>query len=72
MEGAVGPGAGGTPEQTPVQGEGDGEERTYDRWTIKKAERRRTGACELRYWRTLEGPLDSKEIQPVLPKGNQS
>ena len=53
MEGTVGLGAGGTPEQTPVQGEGDGEERTYDRWTIKEAERRRPDACELRYWRRL-------------------
>ena len=23
-------------------------------------------------WKTLESPLDSKEIQPVHPKGNQS
>ena len=42
-------------------------------WTIKKAERRRLGASEL--WcveKTLESPLDCKEIQPVHPKGNQS
>ena len=42
-------------------------------WTIKKAERRRMGASEL--WcveKTLESPLDCKEIQPVHPKGNQS
>ena len=42
-------------------------------WTIKKAE-------ALKNWwfwtvvleKTLEGPLDCKEIQPVHPKGNQS
>ena len=34
-----------------------------DSWTIKKAERRRLG-------KTLESPLDSKEIQPVHPKGD--
>ena len=39
-------------------------------WTIKKAERRRIDAFELE--KTLESPLDSKEIQPVHPKGNQS
>ena len=37
-------------------------------WTIKKAERRRTVVLE----KTLESPLDWKEIQPVHPKGNQS
>ena len=41
-------------------------------WTIKKAERRRIDAFELWCWRTLESPLDCKEIQPVHPKGNQS
>ena len=42
-------------------------------WTIKKAEGWRTDAFELWYWRrkTLESPLDSKEIKPVNPKGNQ-
>ena len=40
-------------------------------WTIKKAEHQRTDAFEL-CWRTLESPLDCKEIQPVHPKGNQS
>ena len=34
--------------------------------TIKKAERR-IDAFELWCWRTLEGPLDCKEIQPVHP-----
>ena len=41
-------------------------------WTIKKAEPRRIDAFELWYWRNLESPLDSKEIKPVNPKGNQS
>ena len=42
-----------------------------ERWTIKKAEHRRTDAFEL-LEKTLESPLDSKEIKPVNPKGNQS
>ena len=41
-------------------------------WTIKKAERRRTDAFELWYWRRLESLLDCKEIQPVHPQGVQS
>ena len=41
-------------------------------WTIKKAKHRRIDAFELWCWRRLESPLDSKEIQPVHPKGNQS
>ena len=41
-------------------------------WTIKKAERQRIDAFELWCWKTLENPLDCKEIQPVHPKGNQS
>ena len=41
-------------------------------WTVKKAEHRRIDAFELWCWRTLESPLDCKEIQPVQPKGNQS
>ena len=41
-------------------------------WTMKKAEHRRIDAFELWCWRTLESPLDCKEIQPVHPKGNQS
>ena len=40
-------------------------------WTIKKAECRRTDAFEM-LEKTLESPLDCKEIQPVHPKGNQS
>ena len=41
-------------------------------WTVKKAERRRSDAFELWRWKTLESPLDCKEIQPVHPKGDQS
>jgi len=47
----------------------------YKSWTIKKTERQRTNAFELWCWtveKTLESPLDSKEIQPVHPKGDQS
>ena len=40
--------------------------------TIKKAEHQRMDAFELWCWRTLESPLDCKEIQPVHPKGDQS
>ena len=42
-------------------------------WTVKKAERQRINAFEL--WvleKTLESPLDCKEIQPVHSKGDQS
>ena len=41
-------------------------------WSIKKAERWRTDAFELRCWRRLLSPLDCKEIKPVNTKGNQS
>ena len=42
-------------------------------WTIKKAECRRIDAFELLVLeKTLESPLDCKEIQPVHPKGDQS
>ena len=42
-------------------------------WTVKKAERRRIDAFEtVVLEKTLESPLDCKEIQPVHPKGNQS
>ena len=40
-------------------------------WTIKKAEHRRIDTFEL-WEKTLESPLDCKEIQPVQPKGDQS
>ena len=39
---------------------------------IKKAECRRIDAFELWCWRRLLSPLDSTEIKPVNPKGNQS
>ena len=39
--------------------------------TIKEAECQRIDAFELWCWRRLESPLDSKEIQPANPKGNQ-
>ena len=41
-------------------------------WSIKKAEHRRIDAFELWLEKTLESPLDCKEIQPVHPKGDQS
>ena len=40
-------------------------------WTLKKAECQRSDVFELWFWKTLESPLDSKEIKPVNPKGNQ-
>ena len=40
-------------------------------WTIKKAEHQRSDAFELVVLeKTLESPLDSKEIKPVNPNGN--
>ena len=39
-------------------------------WTIKKAEHRRTDAFKLWIEKTLESPLDCKEIKTVNPKGN--
>ena len=41
-------------------------------WTVKKAEHQGIDAFELWCWRTLESPLDCKEIQPVHSTGNQS
>ena len=39
-------------------------------WTIKKAEHQIIDSFKLWCWRkTLESPLDCKEIQPVHPKG---
>ena len=38
---------------------------------IKKAEHQRTDAFKLVLEKTLESPLDCKEIKPVNPKGNQ-
>ena len=43
-----------------------------ENWTVKKAEHRRIDAFELWCWRRLESPLDSKEIQPVHSKGDES
>ena len=34
-------------------------------WTINKDEHQRIDAFDLWHWRTLEIPLDSKEIKPV-------
>ena len=42
-------------------------------WTIKQTESWRIHDFELWCWeKTLESPLDCKEIQPVHPKGDQS
>ena len=42
-------------------------------WTIKKAEHQRIDAFEtVVLEKTLESPLDCKDIQPVHPKGDQS
>ena len=41
-------------------------------WTVKKDECRRIDAFELWLQKTLESPLDCKEIQPIHPKGDQS
>ena len=40
-------------------------------WTIMKAEHQRKGAFKQVVEKTLESPLDSKEIKPVSPRGNQ-
>ena len=41
-------------------------------WTLKKAECQRVDAFELWCWeKTLESPLDCKEIQPVHSEGDQ-
>ena len=39
-------------------------------WTIKKAEHRRIDAFELVLEKTVESPLDCREIKPVNPTGN--
>ena len=41
-------------------------------WTIKKPECRRIDAFQLVLEKTLESPLDCKEIQQVHSKGDQS
>ena len=43
----------------------------WESWTIKKTDQR-IDAFSLWCWRTLESPLDCKEIKPVSRKGNQS
>ena len=40
-------------------------------WPVEKAECQRIDAFELWCWRTLESPLDCKEIQPVHSEGDQ-
>ena len=40
-------------------------------WTIKKAEHQRIDAFEV-LEKTLESPLDNREIKQVNPKGNQA
>ena len=40
-------------------------------WILKKAELQTIDAFKLWCEKTLEGPLDCEEIQPVNPKGNQ-
>ena len=41
-------------------------------WIVKKAEHQKIDAFELWLEKTLESPLDCKEIQSVHPKGDQS
>ena len=43
----------------------------YESWTVKKAEHRRIDDFEVWCWRSLESPLDCKEIQPVHSEGDQ-
>ena len=43
----------------------------HESWTIKKAEHRRINVFEVAWEKTLESPLDCKEIQPVHLKGDQ-
>ena len=42
-----------------------------EHWAIKKAECQRTDGFELWCWKRFLRVLDSKEIKPVNPKGNQ-
>ena len=41
----------------------------WESWTVKKAKRRRIDAVVLE--KSLESPLDCKEIQPVHAEGDQ-
>ena len=43
----------------------------YESWTIKKAEGQRIDAFKLVLEKTLESPLDCKEIEPVHSEGDQ-
>ena len=43
----------------------------FESWTVKEAEHQRTDAWTV-VLKTIESPLDCKEIQPFHPKGNQS
>ena len=45
---------------------------SLENWTVKKAKRQKIDAFELVLAKTLESPLDCKEIQLVHPKGDQS
>ena len=40
-------------------------------WTVKKAEHGRIDAFEVVLEKTLESPLDCKELQPVHSEGDQ-
>ena len=40
-------------------------------WTVKKAEHQRINAFKVVLEKTLESPLDCKEIQPVHSEGDQ-
>ena len=42
-----------------------------ENWTIKKAKCQRINAFKLVLEKSLESPLNCKEIKPVNPKGNQ-
>ena len=44
----------------------------FESWTIRKAECQRIDAFKLWCWRTLQSPLESKEIKPINPKRNES
>ena len=39
-------------------------------WSVKKGEHRRIDALTMVLEKTLDSPLDCKEIQPVYPKGD--
>ena len=43
----------------------------YKSWTIKKAVSPKNWCFWIVLEKTLESPLDSKELKPVKPKGNQ-